>query len=58
MDDLEIGGPADTTYEDDEVAEVIARCPEIANLPDWYDAAQRLAMDLDLLDADGWENLL
>ena len=51
MDDVE---PADNeayaTHEDHEVDEVLERCPEIAGLSDWYDAAQRLASDLDGLD--------
>jgi hypothetical protein len=54
--------PADNesydTYQDDEVTEVIARCPEIADLPDRFDVAQLLLMDLDLLDVQGWEDLL
>ncbi len=51
MDELEL-------HEEQEVAEVIERCPEIAALDDWFDVAQRMLMDLDLLDADGWADIL
>ena len=44
-------------HEEAEVDEVIARCPELASLPDWFDAAQRLLMDLDSLD-DGLDGIL
>jgi hypothetical protein len=36
-----------------EVADVIEACPELADLPDWFDAAQRMLMDLDALDDPG-----
>ncbi len=44
--------------EADEVAEVIERNPELAGLPDWFDAAQRLLMDLDALDTGDLDDIL
>ena len=51
MDELEpASGAQGMVHELREIADVIERCPELAELPDAFDAAQRLAMDLDSLD--------
>jgi len=39
-----------------EVADTIEENPELADLDDWYDAAQRLRMDLDDLDDGGLDD--
>jgi hypothetical protein len=58
-DEMEPANGTDVmAYEEAEVAEVIERCPELASLPDWFDAAQRMLMDLDILDASGPDDIL
>jgi hypothetical protein len=50
-DELEPGSRAGAiVHELREVADTIEANPELADLPDWYDAAQRMLMDLDSLD--------
>ena len=58
-DELEPANNTDVmAHEEAEVAGVIERCPELACLPDWFDAAQHMLMDLDVLDASGPDDIL